>query len=189
MLDCSVFVQCRFQVLTERFLPIQCSVTRQAVVETSSPCTTGDTQQHLLQVCHRLTEKTVRFYVGDRRIFLGENCLTLAARHFTLHLGDDVLISVGVRRLAIHLILLRGDFMVRGGGGRWGVSMEVALLLLCFYRIFGRFFSIPQGLRGSLARLRLMDLLELPLLLLKCLLQALLILLVMLQQGSRRQAH
>lgn len=189
MLDCSVFVQCRFQVLTERFLPIQCSVTCQAVVETSSPCTTGDTQQHLLQVCHRLTEKTVRFYVGNRRIFLGENRLTLAACHFILHLGDDVLVSVGVRRFAIHLVLLRGDFMARGRGGRWGFSMEVTLLLLCFYWIFGRFFSIPQGLRGSLARLRLMDLLELPLLLLKCLLQALLILLVMLQQGSWRQAH
>lgn len=188
MLDCSVFVQCRFQVLTERFLPIQCSVTCQAVVETSSPCTTGDTQQHLLQVCHRLTEKTVRFYVGNRRVFLGENRLTLAACHFVLHLGDDVLISVGVRRFAIRLVLLRGDFMV-GGGGRWGFSMEFTLLHLCFHRIFGRFFSIPQGLRGSLARLRLMDLLELPLLLLKCLLQALLILLVMLQQGSGRQAH
>lgn len=67
--------------------------------------------------------------------------------------------------------------------------MDVTLLLLCFYWIFGRFFSITQGLRGSLARLRLMDLLKLPLLLLKCLLQALLILLVMLQQGSWRQAH
>lgn len=67
--------------------------------------------------------------------------------------------------------------------------MEVTLLLLCLYWVFGRFFSIPQGMRGSLARLRLLDLLKLPLLLLKCLLQALLILLVVLQQGSGRQAH
>lgn len=190
MLDCSVFVQCRFQVLTERFLPIQRSVTCQAVVETSSPCTTGDTQQHLLQVCHRLTEKTVRFYVGNSRLFLGENSLTLAACHFILHLGDNALIYTGVHRFAIHLVLLGGNFMVRGRrGGRWGVGMEVTLLLLCLYWVFGRFFSIPQGLRGRLAPLRLLDLLKLPLLLLKCLLQALLILLVVLQQGSGRQAH
>lgn len=74
-------------------------------------------------------------------------------------------------------------------GGRWGVGMEVTLLLLCLYWVFGRFFPIPQGLRGRLPPLRLLDLLKLPLLLLKCLLQALLILLVVLQQGSGRQAH
>ena len=67
--------------------------------------------------------------------------------------------------------------------------MEVTLLLLCLYWVFGRFLSIPQGLRGGLARLRLLDLLKLPLLLLKCFLQALLILLVVLQQGPGRQAH
>lgn len=54
------------------------------------------------------------------------------------------------------------------GGGNGGFTMGFALLLLCFHLIFGRFFAIPQGLRGnwSLARLGLLDLLKLPLLLL-----------------------
>jgi hypothetical protein len=81
-------------VLTECFLPIQRGVAGQAVVETSSPGTgaTGDTQQHLLQVCHRLTEKADRFKVGNSRFFLVENCLTLAACQLILHFGDDVLV-------------------------------------------------------------------------------------------------
>lgn len=143
-----MFVQCRFQVLTEGFLPIQRSVTSQAVIETPSPCacTTGDTQQHLLQVCHRLTEKTVRFKVGDSRIFLGENCLTLAACQFILHLRDYVLVLMGVHSFAIHLVLLRRYFSMRGGGRRGGggreFTMGVALLLFCFHWIFGRFFAI-----------------------------------------------
>lgn len=54
------------------------------------------------------------------------------------------------------------------GGGIGGFPMGFALLLLCFHWIFGRFFAIPQGLRGnwSLAPLGLLDLLKLQLLLL-----------------------
>lgn len=160
-----MFVQCRFQVLTECFFPIQRSVTSQTVIETSSPCTyaTRDTLQHLLQVC-RLTEKTVRFNMGNSLIFLCENYLTFAACQFTLHLRDDVLIQ----SFAIQLFLLRGYFFMRGGGGIWGFTIGFALLLLGFHLIFGRFFAILQWLMGdwSLASLGLLDLLKLPLLLL-----------------------
>lgn len=58
--------------------------------------------------------------------------------------------------------------MREGGGGRRGLSVGVAFLLLCFRWIFGRFFAVPRGLRGywSLARFGLLDLLKLLLLLL-----------------------
>lgn len=89
-----MFVQSRIQVLTKRFVPIQRGVAGQAVVEAAHPCTcaTGDTQQHLLQICHRLTEKADRLQVIDGRFFLAEDCLTFATRQPVLHLGDDVLV-------------------------------------------------------------------------------------------------
>lgn len=81
-------------MLTKCFLPIQCGVAGKAVVETTSSCAraTGDTQQHLLKVCHRLTEKADRLQVGDGCFFLVEDRLTLATRQSVLHLGDDVLV-------------------------------------------------------------------------------------------------
>ena len=82
-------------MLTKCFLPIQRGVAGQAVVKTARPCAraTGDTQQHLLKVCHRLTEKADRLQVGDSCFFLAEDRLTLATRQPVLHLGDDVLVS------------------------------------------------------------------------------------------------
>lgn len=160
-------MQCRLQVLTECFLPIQRGVTSQAVIETPGPCATGDTQQHLLQVCHRLTEKTDGLKVGKGCFFLGENCLTLTACKLKLYLGDYVLVYKGVHSFAIHLFLLGGTFIVEGV-----FTVRFAFMLNCLARIFRRVFAIPRGLRGDwgLARFGLLDLLKLPLLLLKCLL-------------------
>lgn len=79
----------------------------------------------------------------------------------------------------------------RGGRGGRGLTVGLAFLLLTLGQVFGRFFAVPRGLgrNGGLACFGLLDLLKLPLLLLERLLQALLILLVMLEQGPGGEAH
>lgn len=112
-------------MLTQGFVPFQRGLTGQAVVAAPRRATAargGDPKQHLLQVCHRLTEKADRLQVADRRLFLAEDGLTLAAGQPVLHLGDNVLVEeeevmvgfvVGCT-FAFRLVLLRG-LVLEGG--------------------------------------------------------------------------
>lgn len=97
-------------MLTKCFVPIQSDITSQAVIEAtlSRTATAGDSKQHLLQVCHRLTKKANRFQVADSCFLLAENSLTLAARQPILNFGDNVLVKKGICTFTIHFMLLRG---------------------------------------------------------------------------------
>lgn len=97
-------------MLTKCFVPIQSDITSQAIIEASIGCTAtaGDSKQHLLQVCHRLTKKADRLQVAYSCFLLAENSLTFAARQPILNFGDNVLVEKGVCTFTIHFMLLRG---------------------------------------------------------------------------------
>lgn len=52
--------------------------------------------------------------MGNSSFFFIENCLTFTACEFILDLGDNELIETGFHSFAIHLILFRRAFVVRG---------------------------------------------------------------------------
>lgn len=180
-------------MLTQSFLPTQRALARQAVVRAAAtPAAAaataparGDVKHHLLQVHHRLAEEAEGLQVAPRRLLVAEARLALAADQLVLHLWNNEGVVEGVRTFAFCFWLF-GGFRQEGGH-----LAGCIFLLFWFGGFFGRVFvrgGSPLGGWGLACFGRLRFLL-LESLLLERLLQALLVLLVLLQEGARGQPH
>lgn len=142
-------------MLTQRFLPAERALARQAVVGAASAtaATTGtaaataaggDMKHHLLQVHHRLAEAAEGLQVAPRRLLVAEARLALAADQLVLHLWNNEGVTEGVRTCTFAFCFwLFGGFRQEGGH----LTGDV-FLLFWFGGFFGRVFvwgSRPLG--------------------------------------------